>query len=104
MRWTDDNRPIRGASHASSAGSSARARPRSLEELLEEVVEARADFFAARRLDNEEIVEEAHNRFVRALRTYTAELERRGLPIPYALRDDLRIYGAVLDDRGRRRA
>jgi len=78
-------------------------RPRPLEELLEEVVEARADFFAARRLDNEEIVEEAHTRFVASLRTYTEELGRRGLPVPYAVRDDLRIYGAVLDERGRRR-
>jgi hypothetical protein len=100
MRWTDDSRPIHGSSHGGLGG----APPRSLEQLLEDLVEARAEFFAARRLDNEEIVEEAHNRFVASLRTYTAELERRCLPVPYALRDDLRIYGAVLDERGRRRA
>jgi hypothetical protein len=43
----------------------------------------------------------AQQQFVTALRLYTEALGSLGLPIPYTLRDELRIYGAAATARTR---
>jgi len=48
-----------------------------------------------------ESVRTAQQKFVAALRPYTDALESLGLPIPYTLRDELRIYGAATNPRAR---
>jgi hypothetical protein len=69
-----------------------------LSALIQEVISARAAMTAARRapLGASNIVEVTRTRLLLALEAYTAELDARHLPVPYAIRDDLRIQRLTL--------
>lgn len=62
--------------------------------LLRDVVEARARFAQERRQPATPpgSADAARRQMLAALKAYTAALEARGLPVPYALRDELRIH------------
>lgn len=64
-----------------------------LQALFREVTSARAAMVVARRapLGTPGLVEGTRTRLLRALEAYAAELEARHLPVPYGIRDDLRI-------------
>ena len=66
--------------------------------LFQEVAQARAAMVVARRapLGTPGLVEGTRNRLLRALEAYAAELDVRHLPVPYAIRDDLRIQRRTL--------
>lgn len=66
--------------------------------LFQEVTLARAAMVVARRapLGTPSVVEATRTRLLRALEAYTAELNSRHLPVPYAIRDDLRIQRRTL--------
>ncbi|MEO8108103.1 MAG: hypothetical protein ABI720_12375 [Actinomycetes bacterium] len=66
--------------------------------LFQEVDSARAAMILARRapLGTSSVVDVARARLLRALEAFTAELEARNLPVPYAIRDDLRIQRRTL--------
>lgn len=66
--------------------------------LFHEVDGARAEMTLARRapLGTSSVVDVARARLLRALEAFTAELEARNLPVPYAIRDDLRIQRRTL--------
>ena len=55
-------------------------------------------------LGTSSVVDVARTRLLRALEAFTAELEARNLPVPYAIRDDLRIqrrtFGQVAGYKG----
>ena len=61
--------------------------------LFQEVTSARAAMVVARRapLGPPSVVERTRTRLLLALEVYTAELTARHLPVPYGIRDDLRI-------------
>jgi len=61
--------------------------------LIQEVISARAAMTVARRapLGASNVVEATRTRLLHALEAYTAALDERHLPVPYAIRDDLRI-------------
>lgn len=67
-------------------------------ELFQEVLSARAALTVARRapLGRSRSVDAPRARLLVALEAYTAELESRRLPVPYAIRDDLRIQRRIL--------
>jgi len=67
-------------------------------ELFQEVIGARAAMVVARRapLGRSRVVDAPRARLLLALEAYTAELNARNLPVPYAIRDDLRIQRRIL--------
>lgn len=69
-----------------------------LRELFQEVTSARAAMTVARRapLGRSRLVDGPRSRLLLALEAYTAELEARNLPVPYGIRDDLRIQRRML--------
>ena len=69
-----------------------------LSSLIQEVISARAAMTAARRapLGSSNVVKQTRTRLLDALEAYTAELDARHLPVPYAIRDDLRIQRLAL--------
>jgi len=66
--------------------------------LFQEVVSARAAMTVARRapLGTSSVVDVARTRLLLALEAFTAELDARHLPVPYGIRDDLRIQRRTL--------
>jgi hypothetical protein len=64
-----------------------------LNALIQEVLSARAAMTVARRapLGASNVLDTTRIRLLRALEAYTAALDERHLPVPYAIRDDLRI-------------
>ena len=66
--------------------------------LFQEVTSARAAMVVARRapLGTPGLIEGTRTRLLRALEAYTAELDARNLPVPYGIRDDLRIQRRTL--------
>lgn len=66
--------------------------------LFQEVVSARAAMTVARRapLGTSSVVDVARTRLLLALEAFTAELGARNLPVPYGIRDDLRIQRRTL--------
>jgi len=67
-------------------------------ELFQEVISARAAMTVARRapLGRSRLVDAPRARLLLALEAYTAELNVRNLPVPYGIRDDLRIQRRIL--------
>jgi len=66
--------------------------------LFQEVTNARAAMTVARRapLGRSRLVDAPRARLLLALEAYTAELNARHLPVPYGIRDDLRIQRRIL--------
>ena len=66
--------------------------------LFQEVTSAREAMVVARRapLGTPGVVEGTRTRLLRALEAYAAELDARNLPVPYGIRDDLRIQRRTL--------
>ena len=66
--------------------------------LFQEVLGARAAMTIARRapLGRSRLVDAPRARLFRALEAYTTELTARNLPVPYGIRDDLRIQRRIL--------
>jgi len=66
--------------------------------LFGEVTSARAAMVVARRapLGTPSVVEGTRTRLLLALEAYAAELDLRHLPVPYGIRDDLRIQRRTL--------
>jgi hypothetical protein len=66
--------------------------------LFQEVITARAAMTVARRapLGRSRLIDAPRARLLLALEAYTAELNARNLPVPYAIRDDLRIQRRIL--------
>lgn len=66
--------------------------------LFQEVTGAREAMVVARRapLGTPGVVEGTRTRLLRALEAYAAELDARNLPVPYGIRDDLRIQRRTL--------
>ncbi|MEP7036292.1 MAG: hypothetical protein ABI934_11945 [Actinomycetota bacterium] len=66
--------------------------------LFQEVTSAREAMVLARRapLGTPGLVEGTRTRLLRALEAYAAELDARHLPVPYGIRDDLRIQRRTL--------
>ena len=66
--------------------------------LFQEVTSARAAMTIARRapLGRSRLIDAPRARLLLALETYTAELNARNLPVPYGIRDDLRIQRRIL--------
>jgi hypothetical protein len=66
--------------------------------LFQEVLSARAAMTVARRapLGRSRLVDAPRARLLLALEAYTAELNARNLPVPYGIRDDLRIQRRIL--------
>jgi hypothetical protein len=69
-----------------------------LMELFQEVISARAAMTVARRapLGRSRLIDAPRARLLQALEAYTAELNARNLPVPYGIRDDLRIQRRIL--------
>src|SRR5450756_1185526 len=67
-------------------------------ELFQEVISARAAMTVARRapLGRSRLVDAPRARLLLALEAYTAELNARNLPVPYGIRDELRIQRRIL--------
>jgi hypothetical protein len=78
------------------------SRPDPLCALIQEVISARAAMTVARRapLGASNMVHVTRTRLLHALEAYTAELDARHLPVPYAIRDDLRIQRRNLGTAG----
>ena len=66
--------------------------------LFQEVVSTRAAMTVARRapLGTSSVVDVTRTRLLVALEAYAAELNARHLPVPYGIRDDLRIQRRTL--------
>jgi hypothetical protein len=66
--------------------------------LFQEVISARAAMVVARRapLGTPSIFEGTRTRLLAALEAYAAALDARNLPVPYGIRDDLRIQRRTL--------
>ena len=66
--------------------------------LFQEVTSARAAMTVARRapLGRSRLVDAPRARLLLALEAYVAELNARNLPVPYGIRDDLRIQRRIL--------
>ena len=69
-----------------------------LMKLFQEVLSARAAMTVARRapLGRSRLVDAPRARLLLSLEAYTAELNARNLPVPYGIRDDLRIQRRIL--------
>jgi len=67
-------------------------------ELFQEVTRARAELTVARRapLGRSRLVDAPRTALLLALEAYTDELNARNLPVPYGIRDDLRIQRRIL--------
>ena len=79
---------------------------RSTTDLGREILRARAVLLRARhlqsaRLDTRTSVEAAREQLVAALEAYADRLAAQGLPVPYRLRDELRLHGALVTGRDR---
>jgi anti-sigma regulatory factor (Ser/Thr protein kinase) len=68
---------------------------RLLSERLRSLQEARFDVRAARASGHAQSVERAQGQLVASLTLYIDELGSRHLPVPYLLRDELRLYGGT---------
>ncbi len=77
--------------------------PSTLEALFDELVRARDIILAARRVPARNQVELRHARhdLVLALEAYTYALAAVGRPVPYALRDELRLQRGLDAPAGR---
>lgn len=66
--------------------------------LFQEVLSARAAMTIARRapLGRSRLVDAPRARLLLALEAYAVELTARNLPVPYGIRDDLRIQRRIL--------
>ena len=66
--------------------------------LFQEVTSARAAMTVARRapLGRSRLIDAPRARLLLALEAYTVELNARNLPVPYGIRDDLRIQRRIL--------
>jgi hypothetical protein len=66
--------------------------------LFQEVISARAAMTVARRapLGRSRLIDAPRARLLLALEAYTVELNARNLPVPYGIRDDLRIQRRIL--------
>ena len=66
--------------------------------LFQEVTSARAAMTVARRapLGRSRLIDAPRARLLLALEAYTTELSARNLPVPYGIRDDLRIQRRIL--------
>ena len=71
--------------------------------LIQEVIDARAAMAVARRapLGASNPVDLTRTRLLHALEAYAAELDARRLPVPHAIRDDLRIQRLALGKAAR---
>jgi len=71
---------------------------RPLDVLWEELVSARAAVVEARQgpQGSASMTETARHHLMAALEAYTTELQAQNLPIPYRLRDDLRLQRRAL--------
>jgi hypothetical protein len=67
-----------------------------LSPLLHDVKDARVSLGAARARGGVEIIRVAQERLVASLKLYVDMLETRRLPVPYQLRDELRLYRRTL--------
>jgi anti-sigma regulatory factor (Ser/Thr protein kinase) len=65
----------------------------SLSSLLRNVKEARASLRAARTGGRTDAVRQVQEELVNCLTLYVEALAKRNLPVPYLLRDELRLYG-----------
>ena len=81
------------------AGQNLHHRKGSLTEMLREVHRARAVLRGARRTPDWERSHRARWQLVDSLTFYVDELVARGLPVPYQLRDELRINSTALSSR-----
>jgi hypothetical protein len=94
--------PHRDSDPATASDSVAAADPSfgfdHLMTLFQEVTSARAAMTVARRapLGRSRLVDAPRARLLLALEAYTAELNARNLPVPYGIRDDLRIQRRIL--------
>ncbi len=87
--------------HPAVQASAAPSLPRLvLPGLLQEVQRARTDLREARATGRAELVHGAQARLVSSLSKYVEALASLRLPVPYALRDELRIYGGTLGASG----
>ena len=70
--------------------------PDTLAELRSQVTAARAQVRSLRAgaVDRDQL-QGAHGLLLTAMESYAAELDRRRLPIPPALRDDIRLYREI---------
>jgi hypothetical protein len=68
-----------------------------LSRLLHDVHDGRIRLRAARSGGRSEVIQAAHEELVATLTVYVDELVARRLPVPYLLRDELRIYERTLD-------
>ena len=64
-----------------------------LSDLLGDVKEARVGLQTVRAKGSWQTVGAAHAQLVASLTLYTEALSSRRLPVPYLLRDELRLYG-----------
>jgi hypothetical protein len=66
--------------------------------LFQDVISARAAMTVARRapLGRSRLIDAPRARLLLALEAYTVELNARNLPVPYGIRDDLRIQRRIL--------
>lgn len=64
--------------------------------LLHDVQDTRVCLHAARAGGRSEVIQVAHEELVASLTLYVDELVARRLPVPYLLRDELRIYEGTL--------
>jgi hypothetical protein len=81
-------------------GATAPVSPWSVSQLLCHVREARVDLQASRNSTGSDRLQ-AQESLVAALVLYTAALTSRGLPVPYLLRDELRLHSDVVVARSR---
>jgi|SRR5450631_36403 len=96
MATARDSEPATTSGSAASADS-----PLGFDHLMglfQEVISARAAMTVARRapLGRSRLVDAPRARLLMALEAYTAELNARNLPVPYGIRDDLRIQRRIL--------
>jgi hypothetical protein len=76
---------------------------RALPDLFEDIRKARIALRKARGVNVTIPARVAQQQLADAIGAYLEALEVRGLPVPYALRDEMRIYGGVLAPNPRRR-
>ena len=69
---------------------------RALPDLFEDIRQARIALRQARGTSISLPARKAQQHLAKAIGAYIEALTARGLPVPYALRDEMRIYGSVL--------
>ena len=104
LRLVSDSQPGR-TEHRPAVSNSPLPRPTgsSLARLLNEVQLARSGLRDARSSGRAEQVPWAQAHLVASLKQYVETLHALRLPVPYALRDELRIYGGTLPASAARR-